>query len=634
MVGVVTASVGDPFWTGVLQGVEAVIGGGDRFILSASTRDRSDREPEIVAAMVERRVMALLVVPTAFDQSYLGAIVAGGTPVVCLDRPAVGADIDAVVADDVGGVRRGMDLLIDRGHRRIAFLGTGSIYTTGKRVEGYRQALAAAGIAYDDALVHAAINEPALVDPAVDSMLALDDPPTAVFVANVNTSVGLLVRSAPATVGAGHRRLQRLRRGAHPRPDGHGRRQRSGRARPARRRAGARAARRLSRSGPTGAHRHADHRAREPPGRPADDTAADHPLPPNVIEHFYRGGERIAALRGDRRGGRQPAAPMRRPEEWLASTVTRWGTDGVGAHRPRRRSGRWTELIAADPDGWLGPAHVARWGASPALLVKLLDAGQRLPVHAHPTARSPPTTSAARSARPRRGSCSTCRPAAAPCSSGRPGRSAARSGPSSSTPRRRTRCSTCSTRSPCNPGDGVLVPASTPHCIDAGVFIVELQEPTDFSVLLEWDGFDLDGPADGHLGLGFDVALDAVRTDAFDGADVDRLVRRADATDAPGAPGRCCPTLADPYFRAWGVDAPTRRGHRSGGVLGRRRHRREGTLSGPAAASTISRGDAFVVPHAAGAADVRRRRHGHRRPATGPGRARTRRVGRGHERRL
>lgn len=192
MVGVVTASVGDPFWTGVLQGVESAIGGGDRFILSASTRDRSEREPEIVAAMVERRVMALIVVPTAVDQSYLGAIVAAGTPVVCVDRPAVGADIDAVVADDRGGVQRGMQLLLERGHRRIAFLGTGSIYTAGQRVVGYQQALRSAGIDDDDALVYAAIADSTGVDPAVDALLALDDPPTAVFAANVNTSVGLL----------------------------------------------------------------------------------------------------------------------------------------------------------------------------------------------------------------------------------------------------------------------------------------------------------------------------------------------------------------------------------------------------------------------------------------------------------
>jgi LacI family transcriptional regulator len=142
--------------------------------------------------MVERRVMALLVVPTSVDQSYLAEVVAEGTPVVCLDRPAVGAAVDAVVADDVGGVRRGMDLLIARGHRRIAFLGTSSIYTTAQRVDGYRQALVAAGIDYDRALVHDAITEQIDADRAVDAMLALTDPPTAVFSSNVGTSVALL----------------------------------------------------------------------------------------------------------------------------------------------------------------------------------------------------------------------------------------------------------------------------------------------------------------------------------------------------------------------------------------------------------------------------------------------------------
>ena len=35
----------------------------------------------------------------------------------------------------------------------------------------------------------------------------------------------------------------------------------------------------------------------------------------------------------------------------------------------------------------------------------------------------------------------------------------------------------------------MVVPAGLPHAIDPGVFPVELQEPTDFSVLLEWEGF-------------------------------------------------------------------------------------------------------------------------------------------------
>ncbi|MBO2465477.1 hypothetical protein J4709_48745 [Actinomadura sp. LCR2-06] len=43
------------------------------------------------------------------------------------------------------------------------------------------------------------------------------------------------------------------------------------------------------------------------------------------------------------------------------------------------------EAVAPDPEGRLGPAQVARWGATTGFLVKLLDAGQRLPVHCHPT---------------------------------------------------------------------------------------------------------------------------------------------------------------------------------------------------------------------------------------------------------
>ena len=205
MFGVVTADVGDPFWSGVLRGVEAAIAGPDRFILSASVRDRDDHESDIVSAMIERRVMALLLVPTTDDQSHLAAVTAAGTPVVCLDRPAHGADVDAVVADDVGGAERGVRLLLDHGHRRIAFLATPSIYTTGQRLIGYRRALVAAGLSVDERLVAAATPTADQVEPVIRAMLALDEPPTAVFSANVAVSVGVLsqlrvLRWSPAIV--------------------------------------------------------------------------------------------------------------------------------------------------------------------------------------------------------------------------------------------------------------------------------------------------------------------------------------------------------------------------------------------------------------------------------------------------
>ena len=97
------------------------------------------------------------------------------------------------------------------------------------------------------------------------------------------------------------------------------------------------------------------------------------------------------------------------------------------------------------------------------------------------------------------------------------------------------------------PGDAVLVPAGAPHAIGAGVFVVELQEPTDFSVLLERSGFRLPAGATGDLGLGDDVALGCLDRSAWSEerlADVraHRVPERGRVSALPAA--------ADPFFRA------------------------------------------------------------------------------------
>jgi mannose-6-phosphate isomerase len=104
-------------------------------------------------------------------------------------------------------------------------------------------------------------------------------------------------------------------------------------------------------------------------------------LAANQPPKFYRGGRRISEFRHlpvtDQHG------PPYGSEDWLGSTVSNYGTE-VGA--TRLTDGRLLrDAIAADPVGYLGAEHVAALGANSGLLLKLLDAGERLPVHCHPS---------------------------------------------------------------------------------------------------------------------------------------------------------------------------------------------------------------------------------------------------------
>jgi mannose-6-phosphate isomerase len=263
----------------------------------------------------------------------------------------------------------------------------------------------------------------------------------------------------------------------------------------------------------------------------------------NQIHRFYRGGEAIAELRGVRHEDDFA------PEDWVGSAAAVFGSEDLGV--TRLEGGRsLRDAIVADPEGFLGPTHADRFGAEAGLLVKLLDAGQRLPVHCHPDREfsrrhldCPYGKTEAwvivgvRSAEPlvHLGFRQDVDPATLNDWVGR----------------QDTRAILDAThRLPVAVGDAVLVPAGIPHAIGEGVFLVELQEPTDLSVLLEWQGFDVDGERDGHMGLGFDVALRCVDTSGWGKGDLDRLRGPRRNGEPRTGVEALFPPEADPFFRA------------------------------------------------------------------------------------
>lgn len=275
-------------------------------------------------------------------------------------------------------------------------------------------------------------------------------------------------------------------------------------------------------------------------------SAAPQQTTPIVLERnqptrFYRGGESIAAFRGvSVRDGWEP-------EDWVGSTTTLFGRqcDGL-TELPDGRLLR--DAVAADPDGFLGTEHAARFGADPALLVKLLDAAQRLPVHCHPDGEF---------AR-RHLDCPYGKTEAWVVIDTVGADAAVYLGfaePVDDTTMRRWVREQDSTlprylnRIPVSAGDAVLVPAGTPHAIGAGVFVIELQEATDLSVMLEWEGFALNGARDGHLGLGHERALDCVNRAVLDTEGLAALrTARSAVPRRPIEP--VLPAAADAYFRA------------------------------------------------------------------------------------
>ena len=326
------------------------------------------------------------------------------------------------------------------------------------------------------------------------------------------------------------------------------------------------------------------------------------PLAANRFPRFYRGGSAIDELRGGAAG----ADGAFLPEDWVGSTTAAFGSAGEGL--TRLEDGRTLrEAIGSDPDGFLGRRHAEAYGDDPALLVKLLHAGERLPVHCHPD----------RGFARRHLGCPWGKTEAWVILGGdgpdpvvhlgfREDMDPARLAGLVEAQRVEALLAALNAV-PVAAGDTVLVPAGMPHAIGQGVLLVELQEPTDFSVLLEWEGFAIDGRAEGHLGLGFDLALGCVDRAGWSPARLERL-RRGRGPVRPGAE-RLFPAEADPFFRAERLRPdPAASLEAAFSILvvtdG------SGQLETRGGSMGLGRGDTVLVPFAAGPGAVRGRLEG------------------------
>jgi mannose-6-phosphate isomerase len=282
------------------------------------------------------------------------------------------------------------------------------------------------------------------------------------------------------------------------------------------------------------------------PGGAPRKEAVQTPLPPlllspNVVPSFYPGAGRIATFRHDDR------LNPTHPEDWVASTAARTGHARSGL--TSLPDGNYLrDSITANPVAWLGPQHTARYGSSSGLLVKLLDAGQRLPLHIHPTRAFAETQLDSQFGKTEAWVILHAEPGAFVHLGF--ARDIAVDELTQWVLEQDTAALLSATNKvPVAAGDVLLCPAGVPHAIGDGILTLELQEPTDFSLMLEWSGYPLD-PSTAFLGLDADIALSAVHRQAVDPRAEFNGQRLRPLGDQQHPLTSLLPTAADEFFVA------------------------------------------------------------------------------------
>ena len=169
----------------------------DTIVCNVDTPEQRDHH--LAALTARHRADGVIVVSMHLARQHLAAFRGGRVPLVTVDVPAAG--VPQTIIDDVAGGRLATTHLLGLGHRRIGFIGDAVARKTAcdlgfassrRRLQGYRRALAAAGVAADPELVRLGPHGPGVAAELAEQLLRLPDPPTAIFAASDTQAMGVL----------------------------------------------------------------------------------------------------------------------------------------------------------------------------------------------------------------------------------------------------------------------------------------------------------------------------------------------------------------------------------------------------------------------------------------------------------
>lgn len=196
VIALIIPDIENPFFTSLARGVEDAAQRTSLSVVLCNSDEDTDKERRYLEVALGEQMAGVIVAAASREETDLGPLTARGVPVVAVDRRPRDAEVDAVRVDDRHGGEVATRHLIQAGYRRIACItGPAGASTSEERLAGYRAALRSgrgeAAVAEDAYVRHADFRVEG-GRAAMRDLLALPEPPDAVFVANNLMTIGVL----------------------------------------------------------------------------------------------------------------------------------------------------------------------------------------------------------------------------------------------------------------------------------------------------------------------------------------------------------------------------------------------------------------------------------------------------------
>lgn len=192
-VAVVVQDLTNPFYPALARGVQEAVHAAGYLNLLVDAEDDPATARTFLLDAVDRRVDGMILAGLDIDAAGLVSVARAGIPVISVGRALPGTLVDVVSANDVQIAVDAVTHLVSRGHKRIATISGPQSSAPGRdRLRGFTDAMHAAGLRTPQRLFAMGDWTREGSSRAMDRLLALAAPPTAVFCANDLMAIGAL----------------------------------------------------------------------------------------------------------------------------------------------------------------------------------------------------------------------------------------------------------------------------------------------------------------------------------------------------------------------------------------------------------------------------------------------------------